>query len=405
VRSEHLVESKTSILRLSREQSKALHHAAKRLATSSTWWGSDGESSSSSALSVRSRGHDEYEVKVHNAVGVISLGDLQLVIEPKIPIEHFAYLLARSGALPQVDSTTAYIDEGRQLWDLVACAFLDETDIILRHDLRRDYRNETAFLSNPRGRIDPLRTATQLLKGSTTALCEYQEFDDQTPLNRTLRSAAEKLTRIPGLQAETRHRARRTLRLLEHVGPLQPGDLLARPDRQLRHYVAGHQLALSIINSTALLPTGGTTPAKAFLLRSPGLIEDAIRAILRSDLKGAEVTKTGRRIEGSGYTINPDLVFDQGRAVADVKYKISGRTPLRSDLYQSVAFATGFGCTKSAILSFGHSDEQRLALKIGDVSVSGFVWDISIGPEQARARLSDQVNTWLDGESVESAAR
>jgi hypothetical protein len=40
----------------------------------------------------------------------------------------------------------------------------------------------------------------------------------------------------------------------------------------------------------------------------------------------------------------PDLVFDGGLAVGDVKYKDIDPERNRSDLYQVVAFAAGYDC-------------------------------------------------------------
>jgi 5-methylcytosine-specific restriction endonuclease McrBC regulatory subunit McrC len=54
------------------------------------------------------------------------------------------------------------------------------------------------------------------------------------------------------------------------------------------------------------------------------------------------VKKVGLTLSPSHLTLNPDLVFDDGRQVGDVRYKLSKGEWRRTDLYQVVAFATGF---------------------------------------------------------------
>lgn len=96
----------------------------------------------------------------------------------------------------------------------------------------------------------------------------------------------------------------------------------------------------------------GTAPAWTFLIRTPELIEDAVRGILRRGLHDiVEVKKSGLQLMPSKLTLNPDLLFGDA-AIGDVKYTLLGPDWNRSYLYQAVTFATGFRLPRAGVFGF-----------------------------------------------------
>ena len=72
--------------------------------------------------------------------------------------------------------------------------------------------------------------------------------------------------------------------------------------------------------------------ASASVIGQP--IEQGIRAVLAERLAPHHVvTKKSLALPPSSKTLNPDLVFDNGAAIADVTYKIAGTDWVRADLY------------------------------------------------------------------------
>jgi hypothetical protein len=110
-------------------------------------------------------------------------------------------------------------------------------------------------------------------------------------------------------------------------------------------------------------------------------------------------------------TVNPDLVFEPGLAVGDIKYKIDWEEMPRSDLYQAVSFASAYEMSKAALVSFKTTARRPLQdIPFGDVVVQHLCWDATQGtsPEDAADRLVRSVQQWLGigpGVTVECAAR
>src|SRR4029453_5812315 len=101
------------------------------------------------------------------------------------------------------------VEKGRSLWELVATWFVDAAEQVLRKDLIRDYRPHIATLPLVRGRIQALTTSRALLKGQVAITCEFDEFDEDNPLNRLLLAAALAVGGSQILPADLRGGARR----------------------------------------------------------------------------------------------------------------------------------------------------------------------------------------------------
>jgi hypothetical protein len=66
-------------------------------------------------------------------------------------------------------------------------------------------------------------------------------------------------------------------------------------------------------------------------------------------------------------TVNPDLVIDNGLAVADVKYKRAEDSWNRGDLYEADAIANEFRTRSACLIDFQSSREHPLSsIPIGD---------------------------------------
>lgn len=90
------------------------------------------------------------------------------------------------------------------------------------------------------------------------------------------------------------------------------------------------------------------------------MVEEGIRNTLAEQLTNVLVTKEARAAIGSKMTFNPDLVFNHGALVGDVKYKLTGADWSRGDLYQATAFAEAFRTSRACVVQFGRSDQAEL---------------------------------------------
>lgn len=394
-----LTESETADLVLSEDEAAALAIAGRRLASNKQWWGASEPPEDRTVIRCSRVGPDLWSVRVLDAVGLIAVGSLQIEVKPKIPIDHFLYLLNMSGRFPRLDTSTIHASRGLSLWEMVATWFLSETESLLRKGLLKDYEEMSGWVPSVRGRIITTDTARALAVGRLEAHCIFEEFETNTPLNRILKEAARLISASALLPWPNRRRAASIVSSIPNAGALQSSDQEAVVDRHSRSYASSIALARHIISGQGRTIESGPETAWTFLIKTPELIEEGVRAVLRREFAGRrEVVKRGRQIPGSTLTFNPDLLFDGGVATGDVKYKWLGREWKRSDLYQAVAFAVAFETDLAALGGFRATPlPEPRRLVIGDIEVREFEWiaNADVPPEEAGRILAATVDEWL----------
>jgi 5-methylcytosine-specific restriction endonuclease McrBC regulatory subunit McrC len=401
MRVETLIESLPQILQLTDDEAAGLTALGRKLASHKPWWGArppeDDDVSVTTSIRCAAAGDGQWSVAVDNAVGTVATGDLQLVIQPKIPTLHLLYLFSRTTAWPRLDESLAPLGSDESLMELVARWFLNAIERLLRGDLMRDYYETRDDLDAVRGRIDPLGTAQLFYSGRLAATCDFEIFDLDTPLNRVLKAAALAIVRNPEMTQESRKRAERIVLRMDDVGSFQVDDVRAVVERRTASYQDPFLLARHILSAEGRALAGGDVFARAFLISTPDLVEDGIRNVLIEALADVcVVKKQGRQLENSTMTINPDLGFAP-LAVGDVKYKLNWNDWPRSDLYQSVAFAAGFRRVEALVVSF--SDDLRQNLKsvcFGEIALRHVQWRAvpSMDVHVAKQRFVEDARAW-----------
>ena len=327
---------------------------------------------------------------------------LQLVVEPKIPMTHFLFLLEQSRIIPRLDSQQTELTASRSLWELVALWYMGAVERLLRRGLARDYRSREDFVRVIRGVVDAPRTATAYFAGRLGAICQFEEFDHDTPANRVLRAASLCLVGSPLLQTDLRNRALRALSRMQEVGDLQTDDLNMPLERRTHYYSEALGLAQNVLRGIGRSFEKGFELAWSFLLRTPEAIEAGVHHLSSVGLSDRwTVQKRGMQIRGSRMTLNPDLVLGS-KAIGDVKYKINAEW-IRSDMYQAVAFAHGFGTTHAAIINFSCEEPAAVSpVWVGATQLRRFFWRAQPGakPLDSSERLTGEIADWLNGIDV-----
>jgi 5-methylcytosine-specific restriction enzyme subunit McrC len=407
IRRTSLVESTPCDLELSVSEARALADAGRRLATKRiTPVAEADEPEDSSVIRCAMNPGGTWRVTVTDAVGVIAVGDLRLLVEPKIPRSHLFHLFGSSALLPRLDDATASAGPGSDLWELVARWLVQALERVIERDLVRDYVARRDTLEAARGTIDALATAESYYQGALTFVCEYEEFGDDTPLNRVLRAAAVTVVASAELPSSVRRRALAVVARMADVGPLLPGDLRVRLDRRTAHCRDALALARNMLENVRRTLTHGEEDVWTFLIRTPELVEAGIRNELRRRfIAEANIRKELIPI-GDTMTVAPDLVFGSIDAIGDVKYKLARGRWLRSDLYEAVAFATAARSSHACVIGFRHhGDPYPPVVTFGDTEIRYFCWvcDESVRPELAGDALAEEIAAWL-GTSVEAQA-
>jgi hypothetical protein len=405
MRAETVTESQPKVLTLSSAEARGLAAVGARLASQKEWWGAadadldPGEGRT--IIRVQPVGPEQWSVRVSDAVGVIAVGDLQLQVAPKIPASHLLHLLARSGELPRLDEAPVHAAVSPSLWELVARAFVEAAERLLRVGLIRDYRELADTLDAASGRIEVLGTTGHYYAGRLALDCVFDDFSFDTPLNRVVLAAVREVAESALLPGPLRLRAVRLLAWLDGVGDLQPLDVTAEVDRRTHHYDPPLRLARHILRHVGRHLAAGPDVAWSFLLRTPEMIERGVLGLLADRLGPARVWKGHLQLPGSTLTFNPDLVFDGGQAIGDVKYKLSRGDWDRADLYEVVAFAEAYRAERGLVLRFRKPGVSRLAdLSVGAMRIHEITWvaDAEVDPVDAAQAVADDVAGWLGAE-------
>jgi 5-methylcytosine-specific restriction enzyme subunit McrC len=187
---------------------------------------------------------------------------------------------------------------------------------------------------------------------------------------------------------------------------ISSADLSVHVDRRTAHYSDAITLAHHILRNVGRSLEPGTASAWTFLIRTPEMVEEGLRIVLQRLVEDRwRIEKKGRQIAGANMTLNPDLVFQDGMATGDVKYKQADPdwTRMRRDLYQAIAFATIYRTQHAMMVRFRTDDRPAAReVRVGPLSVTPFEWDArpEVAPQEAAIALAAEVELWLANMSV-----
>ncbi len=244
----------------------------------------------------------------------------------------------------------------------------------------------------------PLETAQLFYRGVLGTVCEFDEFDENSPLNRVVAAAARAAASTPLLARDLRRRARRIYLRFERVTELQAEDMLVEVDRRSHYYMDSLSLAKDLLAAIGRLPTSGAHLAWSFLIPTPRMVEAGVRQVLSEHLPHRTIENKSLGLPGSTMSVNPDLVLDDGLIVGDIKYKTNISEWSRSDLYQTVAFATAYNAAAGVVVAFGDENSVPVPTPIfGGLPVRLLRWSTSpsVTPEAAAVSLAGGVDAWI----------
>lgn len=315
--------------------------------------------------------HDRHALHLHQYVGMLRVGDLQVEVLPKLDglsepamvRRNLIAMLAETRDLKIQDSeTVGFLETSETFISALARLYCRRLLEAVRRGLRQDYVLHQDQLPHLRGKLDwaahvKLQTAQRL-----EFPCVFDDRSEDTPLNRVLKSALLAISpllatpRTASMVTELRH----TLDAIAEAVP--PPHALSRlqTDRMNRH--------LEPLLSLAKLILGSQNPDQGHKVQTGrstyGLIWDmnvlfeeyvgriATKAVepagLRVDLQNsARHLATETQHQKPTFLLKPDILIQQGRTpvvVADTKWKRLDPTAKdlgvsEADVYQMLAYA------------------------------------------------------------------
>jgi 5-methylcytosine-specific restriction enzyme subunit McrC len=306
---------------------------------------------------------DAWSIRANSYCGTIRVGDLSILIRPKVPLENLFYMLTAGQTDLKFGATTVGYEQDELMPALAAFyeRLMAET---LQRGVLKAYRQYDERLVALRGRID----IPAVIRGGgipSPIPCRFDELSIDIPENQILWAAANLLTTYPEVAPDVRRKLRRTSGILDGVSPLDARQLPAiHLTRLNRYYEPALRIAGVILRSGGVRDREGGLQASTFLMDMNLLFEQFVTGQLKRGLAGhLEVRdQVLSYLDIGGHVrMYPDLIFYRRGSpvsVADIKYKLTddglGRN---SDYYQLLAYATTLQVRTGLLIYGGRPSE------------------------------------------------
>ncbi|GAA1243319.1 McrC family protein [Oryzihumus leptocrescens] len=304
------------------------------------------------ALVTRSPHSTGWDVAAGNKVGVMALGELQVTILPKVPIDRLVFMMgyARNPAFWRNHDVRLDLDD--DLATALAHAFVRQATQALEQGLLHGYRTRDDTLPVLRGRV---RVGEQIGRrfGVLVPLeVTYDEFTADIAENQILHAAVVQMLRAPSVPATIRRSLHRLRLQLTDVSLLDRGLPLPtwQPSRLNIRYQPALRLAELILAGNSFEQRRGDLTVSGFVLDMWRIYEDFVCVALAEAIKtcGGTTSLQYRSHLDRAETVplKPDLVWSRGgspQMVVDAKYKAEKPAGFpQADLYQLLAYCTVF---------------------------------------------------------------
>ena len=343
-----------------------------------------------------------YQLRPSSYVGAVNVGDLSVIVRPKIPVDRVMFLMTYAMDPRHWRDESIDLAPDDDVLEAVALAFVHRTQRAVRRGLLRGYRRQEDALNTVRGQI---RFADQIGRRYGLPLpveVAYDEYTEDIEQNRLLKTAVHRLSHTRMRSAAVRREVRRLRPVFDMVqlGSYAPGAALEiRYTRLDEHYRPAVELARLIIENSSLELFGGNVNGASFLIDMNRVFEQFLYVALGEALGvGDDQWKRGKSLEldeGGRIDVEPDLSWwapssaaggaALPRFVGDAKYKKLDAPGFRhSDIYQMLAYCIAADLPSGLLVYAGGEDidsEYRInhvgkAIEVATLNLTGAPEDI-----------------------------
>jgi len=353
-----------------------------------------------------------YDITAGHHVGSIVVGDISVVISPKIKPDNLFLMLEAGIPADRWRKETLDYKVDQNLLPSVISFFARTVDAALARGVLRAYRSIDERLVALRGRIDLREQIRQPALASPVA-CTFDEYTSDNAENRYLRAALRRARRVTSVPIDVRRSIERSLIRLDEVS-----DVIVQPDdfdrmvftRLNRHYEPALRLARLVLSNLTLLDDHGDAGASSFLVDMNDLFQRFVTLRLRRALNGSLrlIDEPTRHLgRGGQVTMYPDLEFhdpltNRATYVGDVKYKITADGRARSaDYYQMLAYCTALNLPEGVLIyCLADGDPPRRVVEVvhTDIRLRTFPIDLR-GDADAVDGAIQELADWIKDRS------
>ena len=354
-----------------------------------------------------------YTLRPGSTVGAVEIGDLSVLIRPKIGIPQLLSLACYAMGVFRQRSEMFDFRRDEALPDTLALALAAAARGAFARGLLHGYRTEEEALYAVRGRI---RFDEQIRRRFGIAMpmeVRYDEFTDDITENRLVKAAVARLGEMRLRSPQARRGLGWTAAMPENVSLVEYGRADVPQvtfDRLNEHYRGVVGLSRLILEHSAFEARRGQVRATGFLMDMNTLFQDFVTVALR-DALGVSANvfcsdsqlKGNRRIylaERNRVRLYPDLTWWEGDKctfVGDAKYKLIRPAGVpNADLYQLLAYVTALdlpggllvyaaGEADAAIYTVRHSGKR---LEVATLDLEGTLDEVLGRVGQVANRIS-----------------
>ena len=351
---------------------------------------------------------DKYSLTPGSTVGAIEIGDLSVLIEPKIGLPQLLSLACYAmGAFRPQPEMFDYPPE-HALPDILALALVSAAQGAFSRGLLHGYITEEDSLYGIRGRIrfdDQIRRRFGV---PLPAEVTYDEFTDDILANRLVKAAVARLGRMRLRSEAARHGLGWIVGTLDNISLAEfpPSDVPSVTfDRLNEHYRGVVGLSRLILRHSAFESRRGRIRAAGFLMDMNVVFQEFVMVALRDALRVSDgVLRSDKSLPHSTYLdetsqirLRPDLSWWDGRVcrfVGDVKYKRIPHSHVpNADLYQILAYATALNLPGGLLIyAKGEADEASYQVRHSGKRLEVAALDLSGPLDDVLARVRDLAN-------------
>ena len=342
-----------------------------------------------------------YKVTPGSTVGALTIGDVSVLIEPKIDIPKLLSLVCYALGFYRPQERLPFDFEGADaLPDILALALIDAARRTLGQGLLRGYLTEEDALYTVRGRIQFSEQIGRRYGISLPVELRFDEFTEDILANRLVKAAAARLGRMTLRSSEARRGLGWMAAVLDNVSLLEyrRGNVPeVRFDRLNEHYRYVVGLARLILLHSEFESRRGDVRATGFLIDMNVLFQEFVTQALRQKLARA----SGRLLAEEKTFLDlkdtvemyPDLSWWETDGtcsfVGDIKYKnISDYYLPNADLYQLLAYTTAHDLPSGMLIyAKGEAEATTYIVRFAGKQLEIFALDLAGTLEDILARL------------------
>ena len=316
---------------------------------------------------------EKYWINPKNYVGYVKVGDISLIISPKIDVRRVMFLLTYSLDPKYWKDGLVDVKDDDTLNEAIARIFIRSAKDALRGGPLLGYRTVDDSIDGFKGRV---RFDDQCRRHQRLAVPIEVTFDDLSldiEENQLVLAAARKLRRLRRLDSGSDAQLRSIERSLAEV-ELKDFHLLDVPNpiitRLNRHYSPVLKIARLILQNSSIELGEGSSPDESLLFDMGVVFQNFVHTALAESLQLSPTQfpsphQTELFLDhNEKIKLEPDLSWwksNRCEFVGDVKYKSNTNSGNghSEDIYQVLAYAIGAGLS-SATLVYGQSNGGQL---------------------------------------------